>query len=139
MKKIILSTILSTVLLFFWGGLTQLFPWGVPTAQSIASQATGKTEIFQAPGLIELPVNALTTEKFDDQMVNKISILTTDKTFSWIITKPVEYYSVSSYFIKEILTQLLVSGFIALLLYLTADQNLAKRIYISSLAALLAV
>ncbi|WP_375582798.1 hypothetical protein [Cyclobacterium xiamenense] len=138
-KKIIISTIVSTVILFLWSGITQIFPWGVPTAQSISSQTTAQTESFQTPNLVELPANSLTTEKFDEQFVNKISTLTTDKTFSWIISKPVEYYNVGNYFIKEIVTQLLVAMFLATLLMLTTGLSNQKRLTIIAITGVLAV
>jgi Mg2+/citrate symporter len=138
-KKIIISTIISTVLLFLWSGLTQIFPWGVPTAQTIASQTNKQTESFQTPNLIELPANSLTTNKFDEQFVNKISTLTTDKTFSWIVTKPVDYYNVGNYFIKEIITQLFVALLLATLLALTIGLPNQKRLAIIAIGGVLAV
>jgi len=138
-KKIIISTIVSTVILFLWSGLTQMFPWGVPTAQTISAQSTKQTENFIAPNLIELPANSLTTEKYDEQFVNKISTLTTDKTFSWIITKPVGYYNVGNYFIKEVLTQLLVALLLATLLVLTVGLTNQKRLTIIAISGVVAV
>jgi hypothetical protein len=138
-KKIIISTIVSTVILFLWSGLSQMFPWGVPTAQTITSQTNKQTESFQTPNLIDLPANSLTTEKFDEQFVNKISTLTTDKTFSWIITKPVDYYNVGNYFVKEIVTQLLVALFLATLLILTIGLSNQKRLTIIAITGVLAV
>lgn len=138
-KKIIISTLVSTLILFLWSGLTQMFPWGVPTAQSIATQSNKQTESFQTPNLVELPANSLTTEKFDEQFANKISTLTTDKTFSWIIAKPVDYYNVGNYFIKEIITQLLVALLLATLLILTVGLPNQKRLTIIAISGVLAV
>lgn len=138
-KKIIISTIVSTVILFLWSGVSQMFPWGVPTAQPISSQTTTKTESFQTPNLVELPANSLTTDKFDEQFVNKISTLTTDKTFSWIITKPVDYYNVGNYFIKEIITQILVSLLLTILLVLTIGLPNKKRLTIIAIIGVLSV
>ncbi|WP_194777651.1 hypothetical protein [Pararhodonellum marinum] len=138
-KKIILSTLVSTVILFLWSGLTQMFPWGVPTAQSVFSQSEQQTESFQTADLIEVPANSLTTDKFDEQFVNKISTLTTDQTFSWIISKPVGYYSASDYFIKEIITQLIVALFLAAMLVLTIELPNQKRLLLITISGLLAV
>ncbi len=138
-KKIIISTIVSTVILFLWSGITQMFPWGVPTAQTITSQTNKQTESFQVPTLIEFPANSLTTKKYDELFVNKISTLTTDKTFSWIITKPVVYYNAGNYFMKEIITQLLVALFLATLLVLTVGLPNQKRLTIISITGILAV
>lgn len=138
-KKIILSTIISTVILFLWSGLTQMFPWGVPTTQTIISQSDKQTESFQTPDLIELPANSLTTEKFDEQFVNKISTLTTDKTFSWIISAPIDNYNVAGYFIKEIITQLIVAILLAILLTLTINLLNKQRLTLIAIVGLLAV
>jgi hypothetical protein len=138
-KKIIISTIATTVILFLWSGVTQIFPWGVPTAQTISTQSDNKTESFQTPDLIELPPNSLTTDKFDELFVNKISTLTTDKTFSWIITKPTDYYNVGNYFIKEIITQLIVAMFLAISLLLTVEITNRKRLLIIIISGILAV
>lgn len=138
-KKIILSTAVSTLILFFWSGFTQMFPWGVPSTQTISTQSNKKTESFQAPNLIELPANSLTTEAFDKQFVNKISTLTTDNTFSWIITSPIESYNVAAYFVKEILTQLAVACFLAVFLWLTQSLPTHKRLLLLLLSAALAV
>lgn len=138
-KKIFISTVISTLILFLWSGLTQIFPWGVPTTQTISTQSNKQTESFQTPDLIELPSNSLTTEKFDEQFINKISTLTTDKTFSWIITAPIDKYNVSGYFIKEIITQFLVALFLAILLTLTDKLTYKNRLTIIVLIGLLAV
>ncbi|MEO0075654.1 MAG: hypothetical protein ABIK31_06065 [candidate division WOR-3 bacterium] len=138
-KKLIISTLASTVILFLWGGLTQMFPWGVPTTQTISTQSNNQTGSFKTPNLIELPPNSITTEKFDEQFVNKISTLTTDKTFSWIITSPIDNYNVSAYFIKEIFTQLLVGFFLALVLTLTVKLSIKTRLFLVGLSGILAV
>ena len=39
MKKHLLALLVFTVLLFLWSGLTQILPWGVPTAQKITVQS----------------------------------------------------------------------------------------------------
>lgn len=138
-KKIILSTIISTVILFLWSGLSQMFPWGVPTTQTIVTQTNKQTESFQTPDLIELPAYSLTTEKFDEQFANKISTLTTDKTFSWIISAPIDKYDISGYFIKEIITQVIVAVFLGLLLTLTVSLPNRQRLTLIVIVGLLAV
>jgi hypothetical protein len=128
MKKIFLSTVVSLVILFFWSGLTQIFPWGVPTTQAIHAQESDKTESFQTPNLVKMPAKSLTTNQFDKQFSNKISTYTTDETFSWIISKPISYYNPTHYFIKEILVQFIVSIFMAILLFLTQTIETNKRL-----------
>lgn len=139
MKKIIISTIVSTVILFLWSGLTQMFPWGVPTAQTIFSQTNKQTQSFQTPNLIELQANSLTTDKFDEQFENKISTLTTDKTFSWIISKPTSYYNVGQYFVKEVFTQFIVSFLLSLILFFTTGLDNKTRLIIIGIAGISAV
>lgn len=116
-----------------------MLPWGVPTAQVVNTQAKTTTESFQTPDLIKLPANSLTTDQFDQQFVNKISTLTTDKTFSWIVTKPIDYYNVSNYFIGEILTQFFVGLLIAFLLFHSAQNPLKQRLIQMGIVSLLAV
>jgi Mg2+/citrate symporter len=48
-KKILVSTLAATIILFLWSGVTQMFPWGVPTAQAISAQSSKKTDSFQTP------------------------------------------------------------------------------------------
>jgi hypothetical protein len=138
-KKIVLSTLIGTLILFLWSGVTQMFPWGVPTAQAISAQSSKQTSSFQTPNLIELPAGTLTTAQFDDQMVGKISTLTTDKTFSWIISTPIAYYDVGSYFMKEVLTQLFVALLLSFMLWQMRQMPLSDRLKFIGFAGLLAV
>jgi hypothetical protein len=138
MKKIIIATIISTVFLFMWNGFVQILPWGVPTTQSINTQTSNAIDTKDMKGIINLPANALTTSQFDEQCSNKISTLITDKSFSWIITKPTSYYNMGSYFMKEAFTQLLVSIFLVLILFTTSALSFKKRISIVVFAALAA-
>jgi hypothetical protein len=136
-KKIVLSTLIGTLILFLWSGVTQMFPWGVPTAQAISAQSSKQTSSFQTPNLVELPAGTLTTAQFDDQMVGKISTLTTDKTFSWIISTPIAYYDVGSYFMKEVLTQLFVALLLSLMLWQMRQMSMNNRLIFIGLAGLL--
>ena len=133
MRHILLSTLVSAVLLFLWSGLSQVFPWGVPTAQTVS---TGSAENFQAPNLIQLPAGSLTTPGFDAQFVNRVSTLTTEVTFSWIVSKPLTYYQPGAYFLREALTQLLVGFCLALLLHLSVSLRQRRRWALVGVAAL---
>jgi hypothetical protein len=135
MKKNIIATIISTAFLFMWNGFVQVLPWGVPTTQSINAQSSNAIDTKDMKGITNLPANALTTSQFDEQCTNKISTLITDKSFSWIITKPTSYYNMGSYFMKEALTQLLVSIFLVLILFNTKTLSLKKRLSIIAFAA----
>jgi hypothetical protein len=127
-KQVFISTLVAALILFLWSGVTQMFPWGVPTAQAISAQSAKKTDSFQTPNLVELPAGSLTTDKFDQQMVGKISTLTTDKSFSWIISSPIDYYNVSNYFIREVITQLLVAFLLSLLIQRLPNVSLNNRL-----------
>ncbi|MCC5938676.1 MAG: hypothetical protein JJU34_15450 [Lunatimonas sp.] len=138
MKKFILSSLAMTAILFIWSGLTQLFPWGVPSTQTISVQSEANTDGFQVSNLIEMEPSSLTTAKFDEVMRGKISTLSTDKTFSWIITAPLDNYDPMGYFIWEVITQLLVAIFLNILLRRISVFRLSEQLVIVGLAGLLA-
>jgi len=138
MKRLVLSTLAMTVILFFWSGLTQMFPWGVPSTQTISVQSEQKTESFQAPNLIEMEPGSLTTGQFDEVMTGKITTLSTDKTFSWIITAPLDNYNPMGYFFWEIITQFFIGVFLSILLIKLGAQSLSDKLVIVGLAGLLA-
>lgn len=137
MKRIILSTLLSTAILFLWSGLTQVLPWGIPTTQNVTVQTTNTLQQSNIPNLVKLPVGELTTSNFDSQFNHKISTYTTDRTFSWIITQPLPN-NYKGYFIHEAITQLLVSILLSILLYLTIRLNLQTRMILIMVAGIAA-
>lgn len=139
MKKITISTLVSTVILFMWSGLTQMFPWGVPTAQTITAQSLKQAETFEVPNLIALQPNSLTTDKFDELFVDKISVYSTDRTISWVIAKPLNYYNIEAYFTKEIVTQFIVALLLALLLSITTKLDNRARILLIGISSVAAV
>lgn len=126
MKRIIISTIVSTILLFMWGGLSQMLPWGITTTQNVSVEIENNKDQSNIPNLIELQPNELTTDKFEGQFLDKISTYTTDKTFSWIITQPIQK-DYSGYFIKEIITQFIVAFLLSIILFLTIKLELKTR------------
>jgi len=138
-KKIIISTICVTFILFLWGGATQFLPWGVPSTQTINAQSSNTTELFQVPNLIELETGSLTTASFDERMANNITTYATDKTFSWIITKPIAYYNIGAYFTRELITQTIVALLLSLLLWHLRDRNLKERLGMVLIFGLVAV
>jgi hypothetical protein len=135
MKRITIAIVSSTVTLFMWNGLVQFFPWGVPTTQILNTQTSNTIDVKDMKNVITLSANSLTTNEFDEKCSNKISTLITDKTFSWIISKPTNSYNMGTYFMKEAVTQLLVSLFLVLLLCCTVSLGFATRLKIVSLAA----
>ncbi len=135
MTRLILSTVAATIILFLWSGLTQMLPWGVTATQNISVQTN---QPVQAPNLLRLEPNSLTTETFDEQFINKISTYTTDKTFSWIVTQPLNT-NYLSYFVREAFAQFLVAFFLSMLLFITVKLNLKTRLSLITLAGLAAV
>lgn len=132
-KKIIISTLVSTLILFLWSGVTQILPWGISSTQNINVQTTNTQKQAEDTNVQRLDKNTLVSESFDTQFNNKISTLSTDKTFSWIVTQPIKSdYTV--YFIAEVCTQLLVAFSIALLLVLTIKLDNKSRILIIFIA-----
>jgi len=135
----ILATLVGTVVLFLWSGLSQAFPWGVPRTQIVSTQSPGGVESFQAPNLITLPPGSLTTEAFDARFTDRVSTLTTDRSFAWIVAKPLAYYRPAAYFVREAATQLVVAALLAALLLLLPDAPLATRLALVALAGSAAV
>lgn len=126
MKNIIISTVMSTVILFMWGGISQMLPWGISTTQNITVATESNTDQSNISNLIKLQPHQLTTEKFEGQFLGKISTYSTDKTFSWIITQPIQE-DYSGYFVKEIITQLIVAVFLSIILFLTIKLDFKTR------------
>jgi hypothetical protein len=137
MNKIIISIIVSTILLFIWGGISQMLPWGISTTQNITVETKNNTDQSNISNLTKLQPNELTTEKFDGQFLDKISTYSTDKTFSWIITQPIQK-DYSGYFIKEIITQLIVAIFLSIILYLTIKLDFKTRMLLTLIFGLCA-
>lgn len=103
-----------------------MLPWGISTTQNINVQTEKLQEQTKVSNLIKLEPNELTTEKFEGRFLNKISTYVTDDTFSWIVTQPYQN-DYSGYFIKEIITQLIVAILLSIILFLTLQIELKKR------------
>ena len=127
MKRIVYAVITYTILLFLWSGFTQILPWGIPSAQKISVQS--KENSKEIPNLIYLKPNTLTTDYFDKTFNHKISTYTTNDTFSWIITQPLQT-DYSGYFIKELITQFFVAILLTILLILTIKLELKTKLTI---------
>lgn len=138
MLKLFLSTLLSTTILFIWSGLAQMLPWGIASTQNVTVQRVPANEPLQVPNLIQIPVDTLITDQFDRQFLHKISTLTTDTTFSWIITQPLQS-DYTGYLLVELVTQFVVALLLAILLFLTRPLAFGKRIAIVLLVGLLTV
>lgn len=132
-----LGTILTTVLLFVWSGVVQNFPWGVPSAQ-VLYQVSAEPEEERVPNARDVPYHTLTTADFDREMVGRVTTLTTDNTFSWIVTRPIEEYDPVAYLGKEALTQMVVGGMLTVLLWLTTGLGYFRRMGLVALCAIMA-
>lgn len=118
--------------------MSQMLPWGVPSTQVVSTQSEHHADRIEAPDQLDLPPNSLTTEKFDEIFANKVSTLTTDETFSWIVSRTIDNYDMSGYFIREIITQLFVSVLLVIFLLLTIKLPLNTRLILVSIAGVLA-
>jgi hypothetical protein len=117
--------------------MTQMLPWGISSTQNINVQTTEIQKQSEAPNVQRLDRNTLITEQFETQFNDKVSTLSTDKTFSWIVTQPVQS-NYSGYFITEAVTQFFVSLLIAILLVLTIKLDNKSRILIIFIAGICA-
>ena len=129
MKKVVISTMVSGIILFLLGGLAQFLPWGIPSTQNISVQSELNPNQRKLHNLTSLAPGELTTEKFDAIFLDKISTYSTDHTFSWIVTQPLPN-DYTSYFIREIGNQLIVGLLLSLILYLTIKLDLKTRLTI---------
>ncbi len=138
-RSIFISTCVATILLFVWGALAQMLPWGVPTVQIISTMS----EEADGPDLpsktIRMSEASLVTEEFDEQMSGKISTLITDHTFSWVISRPLKKYNLTVYLVRELLTQFVVALFLSVILQLSNSMNSGRRILLILFAALATV
>ncbi len=138
MLKLLLSTLLSTAILFIWSGLSQMVPWGIASTQNVIVQRVPASEPLPVPNIVQIPVDTLITDQFDRQFLHKISTLTTDTTFSWIVTQPLQT-DYTGYLLLELVTQLVVALLLAILLLLTRPLAFGTRMAIILLTGLLAV
>lgn len=136
-KKLILGIVTATVILFVWSGLSQLFPWGVPSA-NVINASTG-VENFQAPDATSFEPGTLVTQLFEEEMVGQVNTLTTDTTFSWIVTKPISYYNPGRYFLFEFITQFLTAICLTVILSFIGPWELRKKLLFASILGLVII
>ncbi|MCA2979529.1 MAG: hypothetical protein INH41_28445 [Myxococcaceae bacterium] len=127
------AVIACAATLFVWSGLTQVFPWGVPTVQVVA-QTTGEPAAFGASP-VRRPPGALATSAFDDELGDGNGTLTTDRSFAWIVSVPVERYHPTRYFIGEAVTQLACAAMLVEALWLLSSLPLPRRALVLALLA----
>ncbi len=139
LKRILLSIIFMTAVLYLYSGMSQMLPWGVPTAQVVFSH-DAEAQIFQSTADIQqFQPYEFTTPKFDEQFKNKISTLSTDETFNWIVSSDIGDYNPTRYLVLEFFTQLLVAIFLTLGLALTTSLANNQRLMIVLFLALAAL
>jgi hypothetical protein len=134
----LIGGLMAGVLLFLWSGLTQQLPWGVPSAQVVISADSVESDTFQGENIERHDAHSLTTPLFDETMVNRVNTLTTDETFSWIVTKPRAYYNPLAYLGREALTQMLTGLLLAAALIIARPLGLSGQLLVVLLLALAA-
>ena len=125
--RCVLAVIVGSIVLVIWYGLTQLFPWGTGSVSNF-SATSSETYVADPPGLEEAPSGTFTTEAFEDRLGGRISTLATDRSFSWIVSAPREYYSIPRYFAFHALTQAGVAAFLVLVSWVLAPLPRARRL-----------
>ena len=136
MIRFFISTIVMTLVLFMYGSLAQVLPWGIPTVQVVFS-GESPPEAFQTIASIQrFGPGEFTTEKFAPQFAGQISTLSTDETFSWIVTTQIANYNPFAYLFHELLTQLLVAALLSTFLTLTVSVSNNERFKIVLVLAL---
>lgn len=117
-SKIIISTVLGALVLFLFGGAFQAIPhFGIGAVESIRAAN-------------------LTTEEFNN-LVNRMVYITTDKTVSFVATKPVDYYNLSRFFAVEFLSALIISFLFALLFSRMQNTKLSDRLLLTFVFSLI--
>lgn len=110
-------------------------PWGVPSS-SIYYATTNSTTTPHNPRAILVKPHEYTSKSFETDLLNKVSILVTDHTFSWITTRP-RHDSEAPLLVFEAVNQLFVSFALTLMAWTTASFTLSQRLAHFVAAALL--
>lgn len=138
MKKIFIASMLASIVLMLWNGFSQVLPWGVSAVKIYTTQENAATEQFQVDNIEKFLPHSIVTEKFDKLMANEVSTVFTDKTFSWIISRPLSYYDMKSYFIRSFFIELIVGLLLTLLSVRTISMRFGDRMIVFMLIALTA-
>lgn len=126
--ELVLQWLLVTVLLVLINGAAQQLPWGIGSAKQYRQSASGAAAASDTPKVVDLSGTPIVTDEFDARMSSHVSTLTTDRSFSWIVSKPLDYYRPSVYLAKEVLTQALVAVAIVNFMTLIIDEPLALAV-----------
>jgi hypothetical protein len=138
-RRLLLGAFTYFVILFASSGASQMLPWGVPSVKSFRAASPSTVQNFGVTDLRVMAPHVFTTEAFDEAMVDQVNTLMTDKSFSYIVTKPLSYYSPARYMSREALTQAVVALILTLLLGLTTSMTLKKRLTVLLLTGVAAV
>ena len=137
--ELIVQVLLVAVLLTILGGASQALPWGSGSAQQLRQQSMRRSREFgtKADQVVDVAANPIVTAEFDIVTRNRVSTLSTDNSFSWIVSKPIEYYKPARYLVLEFVTQVLVAVGIVGVNFLLADSSQSTRVSVVLLAAAL--
>lgn len=138
MIEYLLQVLLAAIVLLGIGGLAQTLPFGVGSAKRYAQK--NKADLFgNKPGSVtDVTDKPVTTDRFDELMTNNVSTLSTAKTFSWIVSKPISYYNPMAYFSREIVTQILVAAGLIILTHIV-DFDTTKSLALTAISSVIAV
>ena len=111
-SKIIIATVVGTIVLFLFDGAIQAIPdFGISAVES-------------------LQTNSLTTEQFPE-LSNRMAYIITDKTVSFVATKPLAYYSLPKFFAIELLSAFIISLLFAVLFSKFSTSKLSDRLLLT--------
>ena len=103
------------------------FPWGSPSA-SIYNATTHNSTAHDMPTrAVAVKQESFLGSKFESEFLNKVNIFVTDKTFSWITTRPRPDSEVP-HLVFEAANQLLVSFALTLMAWTTTSLALNHRL-----------
>ncbi|MEM8592255.1 MAG: hypothetical protein AAGF13_06975 [Pseudomonadota bacterium] len=118
--------------------MTQMFPWGPPSAHVITTETNPEIGAFHLrPPIIAEP-GSVATDAFDDAFSGRIGMLFTDKTVSWISSKPLAYYDGAAYLTRQALTQAFVAAAIVCLLIQLAPLGRGRSLGVITLGGIAA-
>ncbi|NYF18523.1 hypothetical protein HDC37_003388 [Microbacterium sp. AK009] len=132
-----LQTALAAVILIILGGVSQALPWGIGSARQMA-QRTSIDDDGAGPKVVDVSADPVTHGRFDSEMAGRVTTLTTDRTFSWIVSQPLSYYRPGRYLAWEIVTQVLVAAGLVAVNVVLADIAPQTRIGVIAIAAVVA-
>ncbi|MBL8953090.1 MAG: hypothetical protein JNK82_20100 [Myxococcaceae bacterium] len=138
MLRLAASVAAVTLALFFWSGLSQQLPWGVPTVKNVVATTGPVSDFAGTANLVMLPPGALTTPRFDTELGRGISTLTTEGTFAWVMSIDRAGYDPLRYLALELVSQLGVAMFIVVVMWQLRQLAASRRVGVVASMALCA-